>query len=92
MFITGLEEGLFPHSRDESLSAEDSEEERRLFYVAVTRAKKKLFLSYAQTRTIFGSRGVNIPSEFVLEIPDEYLEREFLDYTARRKPLLHIEF
>jgi len=94
VFITGLEEGLFPHDQnnDRNVSAEEAEEERRLFYVAITRAKKKLFLSYAQTRTIFGSRGVNIPSEFVLEIPDEYLEREFLDYTPKRKPLLHIEF
>jgi DNA helicase-2/ATP-dependent DNA helicase PcrA len=92
IFVTGLEEGLFPHERDDNLSEEDAEEERRLFYVAVTRAKKKLFLSYAQTRTIFGNRGVNIPSEFILEIPDEYLEREFLDYTPKRKPLLHIEF
>ena len=94
VFVTGLEEGLFPHDRnnDENVSEEEAEEERRLFYVAVTRAKKKLFLSYAQTRTIFGSRGVNIPSEFILEIPDEYLEREFLDYTPKRKPLLHIEF
>jgi len=101
VFVTGLEEGLFPHDRDndENVSEEEAEEERRLFYVAVTRAKKKLFLSYAQTRTIFGNRGVNIPSEFVLEIPDEYLEREFLDYlpagrhgTPKHKPLLHIEF
>lgn len=92
VFVTGLEEGLFPHRRDESLSEEDSEEERRLFYVAVTRAKKKLFLSYSQTRTIFGSRGVNIPSEFILEIPEEYQEKEFLDYTPHRRPLLHIEF
>ncbi len=92
IFVTGLEEGLFPHNKDENLSEEDSEEERRLFYVAVTRAKKKLFLSYAQSRTIFGSRGINIPSEFVLEIPEQYTEREFLDYTPRRKPLLHIEF
>lgn len=94
IFVTGLEEGLFPHDRnnDQNVSAEQAEEERRLFYVAITRAKKKLFLSYAQTRTIFGSRGVNIPSEFVLEIPDEFLEREFLDYTPKRKPLLHIEF
>ncbi|MEK7116636.1 MAG: UvrD-helicase domain-containing protein [Patescibacteria group bacterium] len=94
IFITGLEEGLFPHDRDmdENVSEEEAEEERRLFYVAVTRAKKKLFLSYAQTRTIFGSRGSNIPSEFILEIPDEFLEREFLDYTPKRKPLLHIEF
>ena len=103
VFIVGLEEGLFPYDRDndENISAEarlngevgqEAEEERRLFYVAVTRAKKKLFLSYAQTRTIFGSKGVNIPSEFVLEIPDEYLDKEFLDYTPRHKPLLHIEF
>jgi len=94
VFVTGLEEGLFPHDkdRDENVSEEEAEEERRLFYVAITRAKKKIFLSYAQTRTIFGNRGVNIPSEFVLEIPDEYLEREFLDYTPKRKPLLHIEF
>lgn len=94
VFVTGLEEGLFPHDRDrdENVSGEEAEEERRLFYVAVTRAKKKLFLSYAQTRTIYGNKGVNIPSEFILEIPDEYLEREFLDYTPKRKPLLHIEF
>ncbi|PIR39947.1 MAG: hypothetical protein COV33_02435 [Candidatus Zambryskibacteria bacterium CG10_big_fil_rev_8_21_14_0_10_34_34] len=92
IFVTGLEEGLFPHERDENLSEEEAEEERRLFYVAITRAKKKLFLSYAQTRTIFGSRGINIPSEFVLEIPDEFLEQEFLDYTPKHKPLLHIEF
>ncbi len=94
VFITGLEEGLFPHDRDgdENVSQEEAEEERRLFYVALTRAKKKLFLTYAQTRTIFGSRGVNIPSEFVLEIPDEYLEREFSDYKPKRRPLLDIEF
>ncbi|MEK7642179.1 MAG: UvrD-helicase domain-containing protein [Patescibacteria group bacterium] len=94
VFITGLEEGLFPHDRnnDENVSEEEAEEERRLFYVALTRAKKKIFLSYAQSRTIFGSRGSNIPSEFLLEIPDEYLEREFLDYTPKHKPLLHIEF
>jgi len=94
VFITGLEEGLFPHDRnnDENVSEEEAEEERRLFYVAITRAKKKLFLSYAQTRTIFGSHGSNIPSEFVLEIPDQFLEQEFLDYTPKHKPLLHIEF
>jgi hypothetical protein len=92
VFVVGLEEGLFPHERDEHLSEEDAEEERRLFYVAVTRAKKKLVLSYAQTRTIFGSSSVNIPSQFVFDIPEEYIEREFLDFTPRHKPLLHIEF
>ncbi len=94
VFITGLEQGLFPSDkdRDQNITEEESEEERRLFYVAVTRAKKKLFLSYSQTRTMFGSRGVNIPSEFVLEIPDKYIEKEFLDYNSKHKPLLHIEF
>ena len=92
VFVTGLEEGLFPHNKDENLSEEDAEEERRLFYVAITRAKKKLFLSYAQTRTVFGNRNINIPSEFILEIPDHYTEREFLEYSPKRRPLLHIEF
>ena len=78
---------------DENVSEEEAEEERRLFYVAVTARQEKLFLSYAQTCTIFGSRGTNIPSEFILEILDEFLESvNFLDYTPKRKPLLHIEF
>lgn len=103
VFVTGLEEGLFPSDkgRDARVSAEarlndvagqESEEERRLFYVAVTRAKKKLFLSYAQSRTIYGSRGVNIPSEFIFDIPEEYLEKEYLDCISRHKPLLDIKF
>ena len=94
VFITGLEEGLFPSDkdRDSQVSTEKSEEERRLFYVAVTRAKKKLFLSYAQTRTIYGSRGVNIPSEFIFDIDEKYLEREYFDYIPKRKPLLDIQF
>src|SRR5690606_854663 len=73
VFITGLEEGLFPHER---LSSEriDEEEERRLFYVALTRAKKKVFLTFAGTRTIFGSQRVNIPSSFLRDISDDYLE------------------
>ncbi len=73
VFITGLEEGLFPHKK---ISAEriDEEEERRLFYVALTRAKKKLFLTYTSIRTIFGSRKINIPSEFITDIDDVYTE------------------
>ncbi|HEU4677406.1 MAG TPA: UvrD-helicase domain-containing protein [Candidatus Paceibacterota bacterium] len=73
VFITGLEEGLFPHER---LDAEgvDEEEERRLFYVALTRAKKKVFLSYAHMRTIFGSQRVNVPSSFLSDIRSELIE------------------
>jgi DNA helicase II / ATP-dependent DNA helicase PcrA len=73
VFITGLEEGLFPHER---LSEEkiDTEEERRLFYVALTRAEKKVFLSFAHMRTIFGSERINVPSSFLSDIRSELIE------------------
>ncbi len=76
VFIAGLEQGLFPHERDRGLSGADAEEERRLMYVALTRARKKLYLSYASMRTIYGARDFRLPSEFVLDIPDELIERE----------------
>jgi DNA helicase-2/ATP-dependent DNA helicase PcrA len=77
VFITGLEDGLFPHQRqNEGQTGEDREEERRLFYVALTRAKEKLFLSFANFRTIFGSRNINTPSEFISDIPADLLEKE----------------
>ena len=77
VFVTGLEDGLFPHTRDgETKTGEDAEEERRLFYVALTRAKEKLFLSFANFRTIFGSRQINAPSEFISDIPADLLEGE----------------
>ena len=73
VFISGLEDGLFPqHSEDER----DSEEERRLFYVALTRARKKVFLTFSSTRTIFGSKEARLPSDFINDIPEEYLETE----------------
>ncbi len=78
VFITGLETGLFPHERldphERNRGAE--EEERRLFYVALTRAKKKVYLSYAGVRTVFGSRNVTVPSEFIFDIDEELLEAE----------------
>ncbi|MCA9355902.1 UvrD-helicase domain-containing protein [Candidatus Nomurabacteria bacterium] len=78
VFITGLEQDLFPHTfGNEKKTKEEQEEERRLMYVAVTRAKKKLFLTYAGVRTIYGQREVHIPSEFVSDIKDEYLEYEY---------------
>lgn len=67
VFITGLEDGLFPHARDGD-DAVDDEEERRLFYVALTRAERKAYLTYALTRQIFGSRSLNMPSEFITEL------------------------
>lgn len=78
VFITGLEQDLFPHSRlgEENLTEEKAEEERRLFYVALTRARKKVFLSYAGVRTIFGARQVTVPSEFIFDIDEEFLQAE----------------
>lgn len=73
VFIAGLEQDLFP-SKDFSgkkRTQEESEEERRLFYVAVTRARKQLFLSYAEMRTIFGERGIRYPSEFLEDLTPE---------------------
>lgn len=67
VLITGLEQGLFPQEK-EVASVEEQEEERRLMYVALTRAKKRAYLSYAQKRTIYGSQQVNLPSEFLDDI------------------------
>ncbi len=69
VFVTGLEQDLFPHARAGKGTKEDKEEERRLFYVALTRAEKKLYLTYASLRTIFGMKQVNTPSEFIYDIP-----------------------
>lgn len=75
VFITGLEEDLFPHQRLDAIkNKEDNEEERRLFYVAITRARKKVFLTYANTRTIFGSTQMNTPSQFINDIDGCFLE------------------
>lgn len=73
VFITGLEEGLFPHERLDDQGV-DHEEERRLFYVALTRAGKKIFLTFAHMRTIFGSQRINVPSSFLNDISTEHIE------------------
>lgn len=78
VFIAGMEEGLFPHSRT-IYSPHELEEERRLCYVAVTRAKEKLFVSLAKWRTIYGSRHANIPSRFLDEIPARLLSWQKLE-------------
>ncbi len=94
VFVSGLESDLFPHKKlsEGRKSGEDSEEERRLFYVAVTRAGEKLFLTWAETRTIFGSLEVNFISEFVDDIPEKYTENESFLGEPTRKPLISIEF
>ncbi|MEX0910186.1 MAG: UvrD-helicase domain-containing protein, partial [Candidatus Paceibacterota bacterium] len=75
VFVSGLEQGLFPHEMiNFGNDNRDEEEERRLFYVAITRARKELFLTYAQIRTIFGKEQINSPSEFLSDIPDNLLK------------------
>lgn len=75
VFIVGLEHDLFPHKHIGSSkpTKEESEEERRLFYVALTRARNKLYLSYADIRTIFGNRQINTPSAFISDIPEHLI-------------------
>ena len=73
IFITGLEQGLLPSERI-SDTDRDPEEERRLFYVALTRARKNVFLSYANARMKYGSREYTVPSEFLGDIDERLIE------------------
>jgi ATP-dependent DNA helicase UvrD/PcrA len=81
VFMIGCEDGVFPHSR--SIEAGDLEEERRLCYVGMTRAKRELYLSYARTRTLYGARDWNMPSRFLDELPDELTDRDEQPPTGR---------
>ena len=73
VFVVGLEEGLFPHSRT-LMSREEIEEERRLMYVAMTRAKKRLTVSFAHSRLVYGGRQSPFPSRFLSEIPESLVK------------------
>ena len=74
VFVTGLEDGLFPMERNGE--EDDPEEERRLFYVAITRARKRAFLTYAATRLVYGQRNVTSPSPFIDDIDASLIEME----------------
>ena len=74
VFMVGMEEGLFPHSRT-LMDENEIEEERRTCYVGITRAQRKLYLTCAQQRTIYGKTSASTPSRFLDEIPEEYTER-----------------
>lgn len=83
VFVLGLEEGIFP-SEMSRFSQEDLEEERRLCYVGITRAKKELYLSCAASRMMFGQTKRNKPSRFLMEIGPELLEYEQSPMAAAR--------
>jgi DNA helicase II / ATP-dependent DNA helicase PcrA len=74
VFIAGCEDGVFPHSR--ALDEGGLEEERRLFYVGVTRAMRELYLTFAHRRAVFGAQTYGLPSRFLEELPGELVERE----------------
>lgn len=75
VFLIGMEESVFPHSRS-LMDEEEMEEERRLAYVGITRAEKLLHLTHAKMRTLYGRTNMNPPSRFINEIPEELLERK----------------
>lgn len=76
VFMVGMEEGLFPHSRS-LMDNSEMEEERRLCYVGITRAKEKLYLTYARRRLFFGTHSSNMISRFISDIPEHLLEEKF---------------
>jgi DNA helicase II / ATP-dependent DNA helicase PcrA len=80
VFMIGMEEGVFPHSR--SIEQNELEEERRLAYVGMTRAKEQLTLTHASARALYGNRNYNLPSRFLEELPQEELHRERLRPTS----------
>src|SRR5687767_10510410 len=84
VFVAGLEEMLFPNALSIN-TREELEEERRLFYVAITRAKKRLWITYANTRYRFGSLVQNEPSRFMDELPENFIDRSFAGGGAKNQ-------
>lgn len=76
VFLVGMEEGLFPHSRS-MLDPNQMEEERRLAYVGITRAKNQLYITYARTRLYFGTRSNNLVSRFLASVPENLIDQKF---------------
>jgi len=81
VFIIGCEDGVFPHSR--AVESGDLEEERRLCYVGLTRARRELYVTHARTRVMYGGRDFNLPSRFIAEIP-EHLTDADQQFTGRQ--------
>jgi DNA helicase-2/ATP-dependent DNA helicase PcrA len=82
VFMVGMEEGILPHSRVYDAGPHELEEERRLCYVGMTRAREELHLSYAQSRLQFGQRGYNTPSRFLSDMGHEIATIPMSSYAA----------
>ncbi len=91
VFIAGMEEGLFPHSRS-SEDEDELEEERRLFYVGMTRAESRLFLTSAARRRVFGEYQSTEPSRFIDEVPGELVERIMPAYSSQQSNFAHAHY
>lgn len=87
VFIIGMEEGLFPHSRS-LMNRDELEEERRLCYVGMTRAKQKLYLTYARRRVFFGQRTSNTVSRFIFELPEHVVNKNFQYNKVKKDELM----
>ena len=85
VFVIGLEEGIFPHINS-LMDSSEIEEERRLMYVAITRAKEKLWLVNARMRTLYGKEQANPPSRFLNEIDESLLDKKFKEESINQKP------
>ncbi len=97
VFLVGMEEGIFPGMQSLYSGPQEIEEERRLAYVAITRAKKKLTITRAATRMLYGSTGRNLPSRFLREIPEEFCDiseyqPSFTAYSGRTNPSVDYGF
>ena len=86
VFIIGMEEGIFPHSRS-LMNKDELEEERRLCYVGMTRAREKLYLTYARKRIFFGRMNQNTVSRFIFELPEKVINKS-LKYTKKSEEVM----
>ena len=86
VYMVGLEEGIFPNVNSYTDTADDLEEERRLCYVGITRAKEKVHLIYARQRRLYGTMQENLPSRFLTEIPSELYESGMSDILTEDDP------
>jgi len=91
VFIVGLEQGLFPSERDDS-DKQQREEERRLMYVAITRAKEKLYLTHAHIRRIYGEESIQTTSEFISDISPELIRQDEEDSSRDDVPTVYLDF